>query len=167
MRSGFVEQQCGPDARRQVPAVQHAVAIETRPVLRKPARRRLHAILREQRDVRAVDRLERRSAEVEAARERSVGAVNQHGTADARAVVLTVQHVDAHLEQMQSSGTVGRRRQRFNPLRRRRRPLLHVVEVAGARVGPQRHRRTAHRAHLGAIPVHLHRRWYRSTTRAR
>ena len=71
-------------ARRPVDAFHHRVAIEPQAELEGEARVQAPAVLREHRELRALDVLFRCSAELDALRERSVKATDLDRPADAR-----------------------------------------------------------------------------------
>ena len=143
--------------RRDVESIDDAVAIEPAAELQVPARARLIAILGEQGDVRAADRLRgRHPGKVETAGERAVCALDEHRTAQARPVVLTAQHVQPDLEHVQPARALERTRQRFDHLIHARIAALSIEEIAERGLRLQLHRRRALRQHIRSVCLHLH-----------
>src|SRR4029079_9674448 len=97
----LIQQERGPDARREVEPVDDTVAIQSSAKFEIPPGVGLPPILREQREVRAAVRLDTRGPVVDRARERAVRAEDEHRRADAVAVELVAQQIEAELVQMQ------------------------------------------------------------------
>ena len=152
------EQHRRADARRHVELFGDAVAIQPAAELQIPARARLISILREERRVGAAHQLRRQRPIIEPARERSVGALDQHRPAHARSAVVRAQQIDADLEEMQATERAAAARRVLHELIRAGIAMLAVEEVAERRVRPQHHRLQTLRPHVGLKIVELNHR---------
>ena len=158
--AGLVEQQRAADTRRDVEAIDHAVAIHAQAELHIPARIRLIPILREQRHVGRALRLPRQPwRKRQRPRQRAVSTLDQHRPAQARAVVRVAQQIDAAFEEVRAALRAFRPRERRDDLIGHRLPMLLVEEVAGRRVGQELHRRRPLGQHVRFETVHVHRRF--------
>ncbi len=139
--AGIVEKHGHTDTRRRAGVRRDAIPIDTATEFNVPTRGGLKPVLREQREVRAVHRLDAGTVEIQSPRKRAIGALDQDRSTGARPLVPIVQEVEPDLEQVYAANALVRVRRRFNPLIRRGVPMLKIEEVPQRRFWQQLHGR--------------------------
>src|SRR5262245_19368747 len=91
--SGIVEKARHTDTRRRARVRRDAISIYTATEFNVPTRGGLKPVLREQREVCAVHRLDAGAVEIQSPRKRAIGALNQDRSTDTRPIVAIVQEV--------------------------------------------------------------------------